>query len=115
MILINWQHFNLEEIQNCVTFPSSLKSIAYLSFFCVKDLKKAEGLFIFFSVPKSDMLLFDLMERSASATYDISQSELFLVHCLVNVRNNCHFLSCNFSRSFVGIYDIYLENSLFNF
>ena len=41
--------------------------------------------------------------------------ELILVHCLINVRNNCYFWSCFISHSFVGICKIYLENSLLTF
>ena len=64
------QHFNLQEIKNQVPFPSSLKSIAYFSFFGVRNLNAVEGLFMF-SLPKFDLLLFYLMERTASATYNI--------------------------------------------
>ena len=32
-------------MKNCVTFPSSLKNIAYLSFFAVRNIIEDEGLF----------------------------------------------------------------------
>ena len=49
LILITLQlHVNLQEIKNYVPFPSSLKSIAYFSFFGVRNLKAVEGLFTFF-------------------------------------------------------------------
>ena len=35
-------------MKNCVTFPSSFKSIPYFSFFCVINLKAVEGLFMLF-------------------------------------------------------------------
>ena len=54
-------------MKNYVPFPSSLKSIAYFSFFGVRNLKAVEGIFMF-SLPKFDLFLFSLMERRASAT-----------------------------------------------
>ena len=39
----------------------------------------------------------------------------FLVDFLINLRQNCHFWCCSISNSFVGIYNIYLENSVLNF
>ena len=41
--------------------------------------------------------------------------ELFWLIIFINVRKNCHFWSCSISHSFVGICDMYLENSLLNF
>ena len=41
--------------------------------------------------------------------------ELFLVDFSINVRKNCHFWRCSLSHFFVGICDIYQENSLLNF
>ena len=74
LILITLQqHFNLQDIKNYVPFPSSLKSIAYFSFFGVRNLKAVEGLFMFF-LPNFDLLLFYLMERKASATYNKLQA-----------------------------------------
>ena len=51
------KHFNLQEMKNYVPFQSSLKSIAYFSFFCVRNLKAVECLFMF-SIPKFDLFLF---------------------------------------------------------
>ena len=68
-----------------------------------------------FSVPKFDLLLFYLMEKSTSATYNISQTNWVVFgSCLINVREKCHFSDCSFSHSFVGICDIYPENNLLN-
>ena len=62
-------------MKNCVILPSSLKSIEYISFFGVRNLKAVEGLFMFFfSVPKCYLLLFYMKERNASVTYNISQT-----------------------------------------
>ena len=56
------------------------------------------------------------MERRASATYNISQANwVVFVQFWINVRKNSHFWSCFISHSFVGICDIYLENSLLIF
>ena len=65
--------FNLRVIKYFVTFPSSLKNIAYISFFGVRNLIAVEGLFMLFYVPKFDLLLFYPFESSASATYNLSQ------------------------------------------
>ena len=46
--------------------------MADFSFFGVRNPKAVDGLFIFF-VPKYNLSLFHLRERSASATYNISQ------------------------------------------
>ena len=59
-------------MKNYVPFQSSLKSIAYFSFFGVRNLKAVAGLFMF-STPKFDFLFFYLMGRRASATYNILQ------------------------------------------
>ena len=68
------------------------------------------------SLPKFDLFLFYLMERTASATCKILQANwVVLVDFLINVRKNCHFWSCSISNSVVGICDIYLEKSLLNF
>ena len=102
-------------MKNYVPFPSSLKSIPYFSFFCVRNLEAVECVFMF-SPPKFDLFLFYLMERRASATYNISQANWVVFGWfLINVRKKCHFWSCSISLSFVGICDIYLENSLLNF
>ena len=79
LILINRQHFNFQEMKSCVTLPSTVKSIAYYSFFGVKNLKAVEGLFMFFSVPQFDLIFFYLVERSASATYNIEQANCFVL------------------------------------
>ena len=50
-----------------------MKSIAYFSLFGVRNLKAVEGL-IMFSLPKFDLLLFYMMERRASPTYNILQA-----------------------------------------
>ena len=47
LILIN-RTFNLQEMKNCVTSPSSLKSILYFSFYGVRNLKAVDGFFMFF-------------------------------------------------------------------
>ena len=47
--------------------PILNEKIAYLSVFGVRNLRAVEGLFMFYSVPKLDLLLFYLMKRSASA------------------------------------------------
>ena len=60
-------------MKNYVPFPSSLKSIAYFIFFGVRNFKEVEGFFMFF-LPKFDLLRFYLMERRASATYNILQA-----------------------------------------
>ena len=51
------------------------------------NLKAVEGLWIMFSLPNFDLLLFYLMERTASATYNILQANwVVLVDFLINVR-----------------------------
>ena len=58
----------------------------------------------------------DLMERSVSATYNISQANWVLFGWLFEkCWKNCHFLSFSTSYSFVRICVIYLENSLLMF
>ena len=66
-------------MKDYVPFPSSWKSIAYFSFFGVRNLKAVAGIFKF-SLPKFDLFLFYLMERRASATYNISQAN-WVVFC----------------------------------
>ena len=65
-------------MKNYVPFPSSLKSIANFSFFGVRNLKAVEGFFMF-SLPKFHLLLFYLMERTASATYNILQANFVVL------------------------------------
>ena len=75
LILVNRQyHFNLKRMGNCVTFPSSLKSIAYFSFSAslMWEISKQLKVLSCFSIPKFDSLLLYLMKRSASPTYNIS-------------------------------------------
>ena len=82
----------------------------------VWEISKQLKVFSCFSLPKFDIFLFYLIERRASATYNISQAiELFFCDFLINVRKNCHFWSCSISHSFVGICNFHLENSLLNF
>ena len=66
-------------MKNCVTSPSSLENTANLSFFGVWDLIAVEGLFMF-SVPKLDLSLFYLIERSASVTYKMSQANWIVLN-----------------------------------
>ena len=78
-------------MNNYVFFPPSLKSIADFSFFGLRNLKAVEGLFMF-SLPKFDLLLFYLMERRASATYNISHiTDIFLIFFFINVRKKNTF------------------------
>ena len=102
-------------MKNYVPFGSSLKSIAYFSFFDVRNRKAVEGLFMFFPYQNLLLVLFYLMERRASETYDLLQaSSDVLVNILINVRNNATFKVAVFPHSFNRICDIYLENSLLN-
>ena len=83
----------------------------------VWEISKQLKVFSCFSLPTFDLLLFYLMERTTSATYNILQAN-WVVFCwffLIKVRQNCHFWSCSISNFFVGICDIYLENRLFFF
>ena len=112
---MNWQlHFNVQEIKNSVPFSSQLNSFACFSFFGVRNLKAVEGTFMF-SPPKFDLFLFYLIERRASATYNISQANWVVFCWFYKCQKNCHFWSCSISNSFVEICDIYLGNSLLNF
>ena len=100
-------------MKNYVPFPSSLKSIAYFSFFGVKNLKAVEGLFMFFPT-KIWFIIFSIWwkeEHQQLITY-YKLIEFILLDFLLHVRKNSHFWSCSISHSFVGICDIYLENSL---
>ena len=80
----------------------------------VWEISKQLKVFSCFFLPNFDLLLFYLMERTASATYNILQANWVVFgwfFFLINLRKNCHF----FSNSFVGICYIYLENSVLNF
>ena len=62
-------------MKNCITYPSSLKNIAYMypSFFSMRNIITFE-VFSWFSVPKFDLILFCLIERSTWGTYHMSQA-----------------------------------------
>ena len=97
----------LQEMKNYVPFQSSLNSIAYFSFFGVRNAI-AMKIFSCFSLPKFDLLLFYLIERRASATYNILQANWVVFGWILD---KCW----ENSHTFVGVCDIYLENSLLNF
>ena len=101
-------------MKNYVPFPPSLKSIAHFSFFGVRYLKAVEGIFMFFPTKICFFSIWWKEEHQQLITYH-KLIELFLVYFFLNFRNSCHFWSCFISHSFVGICDIYLENSLSNF
>ena len=82
----------------------------------VWEISKQLKVFLCFPYQKFDLLLFYLMERTASATYNILQANwVVLVDFLKNLRKNCHFWCCSISNSFVGICYIYLENRVLIF
>ena len=70
---ITIQHSINKEVWSVSLFHPLWKNMAYLSFFGVRNLITVEGLFIF-SVPKFDLLLFFPIERSISATCNMSQA-----------------------------------------
>ena len=74
-------------------FPILIESIAYLSFFGVRNLKAVEGLFIFFPYQQFDLLLFYLMERKQSASFNILQANWVVFGWyLINVRKKLPLL-----------------------
>ena len=67
---------------------------------------------MFFSVPKFDLFLFYLMERSASAIYNISQANWVVFGWLFKyILEKNHFLNCSIFFYLVGTCDICLENT----
>ena len=79
-------------MKNYVPFPTSLQSIAYFSFFGVRNLKEVEGLFMFFLTKILFVTFLSDGKKSIQQliTY-YKLTELFLVDILINVRKNCHF------------------------
>ena len=100
-------------MKNCANFPFSFKSIAYFSFFGVRNLK-IEGLFSFFFIPKFDKLpsiLWKEVHQQLISYYKLTQ--LLFDYFIINVRKIRHFGRCHISYSVVGIFDIYLENGVY--
>ena len=94
--------------------PSGNEELYHFSILIEKYRMKV---FSCFSVPKFDLLLIYLIERSASATYNIWQANWVVLadFFFINVKKNCHFWSCSISYSCIGICDIYLEDRLLKF
>ena len=66
------------------------------------EISKQLKVFSCFFVPKFDLLLFYMMERSPSVTDKIWQANwVVLVDFCKNVRKKCHFWICSISYSFV--------------